>query len=47
MKFNIIIYVLILAILILSFGIIYQIILSATIDKNSKVSNKGHQIRKK
>lgn len=36
MKFNSIIYILILAILILAFGIIHQIILSHTIDEDSE-----------
>ncbi|MBC8756540.1 hypothetical protein H2O64_17845 [Kordia sp. YSTF-M3] len=47
MKFNSIIYFLILAILVLSFGIVYQIILSATIDENSEKFNKRHQFRRK
>ncbi|QHI36270.1 Multidrug resistance ABC transporter ATP-binding and permease protein [Kordia antarctica] len=46
MKFNSIIYVLILAILILAFGIIYQVILSLTIDENSEKFTKRHQLRK-
>lgn len=47
MKFNTIIYLLMLAILILSFGIIYQIILSTTIDENSEKHSERHQPRKK
>ncbi len=47
MKFNSVIYFLMLAILILSFGIIYQMILSAAIDENSEKFNKRHQFRMK
>ncbi|WP_298515818.1 ABC transporter transmembrane domain-containing protein [uncultured Kordia sp.] len=42
-----IIYFLILAILILAFGIVYQIIQSMTIDENSEKFNKRHELRKK
>ncbi|MFK7749587.1 MAG: peptidase domain-containing ABC transporter [Kordia sp.] len=42
-----IIYFLILAILILAFGIIYQIIQSLTIDETSENFNKRHELRKK
>lgn len=42
-----IIYFLILAILILAFGIIYQVIQSITIDENSEKFNKRHKLRKK
>ena len=42
-----IIYFLILAILILAFGIMYQVIQSLTIDENSENFNKRHQLRKK
>jgi len=42
-----IIYFLILAILILAFGIVYQIIQSMTIDENSEKFNKRYELRKK
>lgn len=42
-----IIYFLILAILILVFGIMYQVIQSLTIDENSENFNKRHELRKK
>ncbi len=42
-----IIYFLILAILILAFGILYQVIQSLTIDENSETFNKRHELRKK
>ncbi|WP_420574479.1 peptidase domain-containing ABC transporter [Kordia sp.] len=47
MKLNNIIYILILAILILAFGIIYQVIQSVTIDENSEKFNKRHELRKR
>lgn len=47
MKFNSIIYFLMLGILILSFGIIYQMILSATMDENSEKFHKRQQFRMK
>jgi ATP-binding cassette subfamily B protein len=47
MELNNIIYVLILAILILAFGIIYQVIQSMTIDENSEKFNKRTEVRRK
>ncbi|EDP94206.1 probable bacteriocin/lantibiotic ABC transporter, ATP-binding protein [Kordia algicida OT-1] len=47
MILNNIIYFLIIAILILAFGIIYQVIQSMTIDENSERFNKRHELRKK